>query len=76
MNKIENLLEKCKEYAFDLDFNRAKQWKSEDDSRVLVGYMPIYFPREILHAVGAMGVGVFGGSYLLIPMLCWLHSGQ
>ncbi|HJN63715.1 MAG: benzoyl-CoA reductase subunit C [Parcubacteria group bacterium] len=62
MNKIENLLEKCKEYAFDLDFNRAKQWKSEDDSRVLVGYMPIYFPREILHAVGAMGVGVFGGG--------------
>ena len=62
MNKLENLLGKCKEYAFDLDFNRAKQWKAESEDRVLVGYMPIYFPREILHAVGAMGVGIFGGG--------------
>ena len=41
---------------------RAKDWKEEKEGRVLVGYMPIYFPREILHAAGAMPVGIFGGG--------------
>ena len=45
-----NLISVCKELAFDLDFKYAKSWKSEQADRVLVGYMPIYFPREIVHA--------------------------
>ena len=52
MNKLENLIVKCKEYAFDLDFNRAKQWKVESEDRVLVGYMPIYFQRNNLLSFG------------------------
>ena len=52
----------CKFQAFDLNFTRAKEWKLEKDGRVLVGYMPIYFPREIIHAAGGMAVGIFGGG--------------
>ena len=46
--------------AFDLEFKKAKAWKAEDDSRVLVGFMPIYFPREIAHAANGLAVGILG----------------
>jgi len=62
MRKLNELIKECKEHAFDLNFTRAKNWKEEKEGRVLVGYMPIYFPREIIHAAGAMPVGIFGGS--------------
>lgn len=62
MKNLEELIKECKEYAFDLNFTKAKEWKSEKPGRVLVGYMPIYFPREIIHAAGGMPVGIFGGG--------------
>lgn len=62
MNSLEDLIEKCKELAFDLHFTRAREWKAEDKSRVIVGYMPIYFPREIVHAAGGLAVGILGGG--------------
>ena len=62
MKTLDELIKECKSYAFDLHFNRAKEWKEEKEGRVLVGYMPIYFPREIIHAAGAMPVGIFGGG--------------
>ncbi|GMT43980.1 MAG: R-phenyllactate dehydratase small subunit [bacterium] len=62
MKDLNELVNDCKHHAFDLNFTRAKKWKEEKEGRVLVGYMPIYFPREILHAAGAMPVGIFGGG--------------
>ncbi len=62
MKNLTELIDECKQYAFDLNFSRAKNWKEEKEDRVLVGYMPIYFPREIIHAAGAMPVGIFGGG--------------
>ncbi|MCB9365465.1 MAG: 2-hydroxyacyl-CoA dehydratase [Flavobacteriales bacterium] len=62
MKDLKVLIEECKEHAFDLNFTRAKNWKEEKEGRVLVGYMPIYFPREIIHAAGGMLVGIFGGG--------------
>jgi len=62
MRSLESILKESKELAFDLNFSRAKQWKNEKEGRVLVGYMPIYFPREIIHAAGALPVGIFGGG--------------
>ncbi len=62
MKDLNEFVNDCKHHAFDLNFTRAKKWKEEKEGRVLVGYMPIYFPREILHAAGAMPVGIFGGG--------------
>ena len=62
MSKLKELTTKCEELAFDLNFNAAKKWKSEKEDRVLVGYMPIYFPREIVHAVEGLAVGIMGGG--------------
>lgn len=62
MSKLKELTTKCEELAFDLNFKAAKKWKSEKEDRVLVGYMPIYFPREIVHAVEGLAVGIMGGG--------------
>ncbi len=62
MKTLKEIIDICKFQAFDLNFTRAKEWKLEKDGRVLVGYMPIYFPREIIHAAGGMAVGIFGGG--------------
>ena len=62
MKNLNELIEDCKQHAFDLNFTKAKEWKKAKEGRVLVGFMPIYFPREILHAAGAMPVGIFGGG--------------
>jgi len=62
MRNLSELIDECKFHAFDLNFTKAKEWKEAKDDRVLVGYMPIYFPREIIHAAGAMPIGIFGGG--------------
>ncbi|MBK9283000.1 MAG: benzoyl-CoA reductase subunit C [Sphingobacteriaceae bacterium] len=62
MEKLSEIINECKKLSFDLNFTRAKRWKSEQSGRAIVGYMPIYFPREIAHAAGALPVGIFGGG--------------
>lgn len=62
MKDLTELIDECRFHAFDLNFSKAKQWKEKEEGRVLVGYMPIYFPREIIHAAGGMPVGIFGGG--------------
>ncbi len=62
MKTLEEILKFCEDVSFDLNFTHAKKWKDEKEGRVIVGYMPIYFPREIIHAAGGMAVGIFGGG--------------
>ena len=50
MKSLDTILKECEELAFDLNFTRAKKWKAEKKDRVIVGYLPIYVPREIIHA--------------------------
>ncbi len=62
MDTPDVIIRKCEELAFDLNFTRAKEWKAQDASRVLVGNMPIYFPRELVHAANGLCVGILGGG--------------
>ena len=58
--RLLTLLEECKTLAFDLNFTYAKEWKAKSKYRILVGYLPIYVPREIIHAANGMPVGIIG----------------
>lgn len=60
MAHLNKILEYCREAAFDLHFKKAKKWKSEYKGRIIAGYFPIYFPREIIHAVNGLAVGIMG----------------
>lgn len=64
MNKIEKIIQESKEIIDDLNFTFAKQWKKEDKTRVLIGYFPVYFPREIVRAVNGLAVGIMGAGDL------------
>jgi benzoyl-CoA reductase subunit C len=46
----------------DLNFVAAREWKAVDPERKVVGYMPIYVPREIIHAAGMLPLGIVGGG--------------
>ena len=46
----------------DLHFSSAREWKSAVPGRKVIGYMPIYVPREIIHAVGMLPLGIVGGG--------------
>jgi benzoyl-CoA reductase subunit C len=46
----------------DLSFTGARQWKAGAPERKVVGYMPIYVPREIIHAAGFLPLGIVGGG--------------
>jgi len=46
----------------DLSFTAARQWKTVAPDRKVIGYMPIYVPREIIHAAGFLPLGILGGG--------------
>lgn len=45
----------------DLDFTAVKEWKQRTGGKV-IGFMPVYVPRELIHAAGALPVGVMGAG--------------
>ena len=46
---------------YDLDFKSVKRWKEKTGGHA-IGFMPVYAPREIVHAAGAMPVGIVGAG--------------
>lgn len=62
MRPLKEIITRSKELAFDLNFASAKQWKAEEDSRILLGYLPIYFPRELVYAANGLAVGIMGAG--------------
>ena len=61
-HRLNAILEECKALAFDLNFTAAKDWKKAGKDRLLVGYLPIYIPREVVHAANGLAVGIMGGG--------------
>lgn len=46
----------------DLDFGAVRRWLEEKPGRKAIGYLPVYVPREIIHACGMLPVGIHGGG--------------
>ena len=59
---VHDIVKRSEALFEDLDFNAVKQWKAAVPGRKAIGYMPIYVPREIIHAAGMLPVGIFGGG--------------
>jgi benzoyl-CoA reductase subunit C len=56
------IVERCQALFDDLDLGAVKQWKAAAPGRKAIGYMPIYVPRELVHAAGMLSVGILGGG--------------
>ncbi len=59
---VKEIVAYCQDLFEDLDFTRAREWKAAQPGRKVIGYMPVYVPREIIHAAGMLPLGVLGGG--------------
>ena len=64
MNKpsTADIVERCQALFEDLNFTAAREWKEAEPGRKVIGYMPVYVPREIIHAAGMLPLGILGGG--------------
>ena len=58
----ENMARRCEELWLDFDFEYVRRWKAADPSRRVMGYLPIYVPRPLIHGAGMLPVGIMGGG--------------
>lgn len=61
MSETRELVEQCKVLYEDLSFDSVKKWKERTGGRA-IGFMPVYAPRELVHAAGMLPVGIMGGG--------------
>jgi benzoyl-CoA reductase subunit C len=59
---VKEIVDCCQEMFEDLNFTQARQWKEAKAGRKVIGYMPVYVPREIIHAAGMLPLGILGGG--------------
>ena len=62
ISPTQRIVERCQQLFEDLDFTAVKQWKAAVPGRKAIGYMPVYVPRELVHAAGMLPVGILGGG--------------
>ena len=60
--EVLQIVQRCEALFEDLHFNAVKQWKAAVPGRKAIGYMPVYVPRELIHAAGMLPVGILGGG--------------
>jgi benzoyl-CoA reductase subunit C len=56
------IVARAQELFEDLSFTAGRQWKNAAPGRKVIGYMPIYVPREIIHAANMLPLGIVGGG--------------
>jgi benzoyl-CoA reductase subunit C len=59
---ITRLVKRAEELFDDLDLKTVRAWKEAHPGAHAIGHMPIYVPREIIHAAGMLPVGILGGG--------------
>ena len=62
MSVRRNVVDWALECYHDLDFGVVRGWLEEEGGRTAAGYLPVYAPREIIHACGMLPVGIYGGG--------------
>ena len=59
---VDQIVARCLDLHEDMRFTAARAWKDAEPGRKVIGYMPIYVPREIIHAAGMLPLGIMGGG--------------
>ncbi len=62
MSTTAEIISRCQTLFEDLTFSYAREWKAAMPGRSVVGYMPFYVPRELIHAAGGLPLGILGGG--------------
>jgi benzoyl-CoA reductase subunit C len=56
------IVARCQQLFDDLDFAAPRAWKAAAPGRKVVAYMPVYVPRELVHAAGMLPLGILGAG--------------
>lgn len=59
---VAEIVAACEQTYYDLDFRAAREWKDAAPGRRVVGHVPVFAPREIVHAAGALPLGIVGAG--------------
>lgn len=60
--QLEAVLSRAEALYRDLDLESVRAWKAAAAGRRAIGYLPVYVPREIVHAAGMLPVGILGAG--------------
>ena len=58
----EAIAAECEALYYDLDSAAARRWKEAAEGRRVIGYLPVFCPREVVHAAGALPLGISGAG--------------
>ncbi len=58
----EDIVARAEALYDDLNFTAAREWKEAAPGRHVIGHLPIYVPRELIHAAGMLPLGIMGGG--------------
>ncbi|MCC7510158.1 MAG: benzoyl-CoA reductase subunit C [Planctomycetes bacterium] len=61
-SKVDALVSRAQALYEDVSFESVRRWKGQAECRKAIGFLPIYAPREVIHAAGALPVGILGGG--------------
>jgi benzoyl-CoA reductase subunit C len=61
---VQEIIIRCENLYNDMDLSYVTQWKEKNKSGA-IGYMPVYVPRELIHATGMLPVGIVGAGDML-----------
>ncbi|MCC7171300.1 MAG: benzoyl-CoA reductase subunit C [Planctomycetes bacterium] len=56
------LIERAEDLVRDTTFASVARWKQDHPGGKAIGFLPPYVPRELIHAAGALPVGILGGG--------------
>lgn len=60
-NAIQKIVERAEGHLRDLSLESVRAWKAKTGG-LAIGYMPVYVPREVLHAMQILPVGIIGAG--------------
>jgi len=59
---LQELTSRVERLYEDLDLAAVRHWKAAVPGRRAIGAMPVYVPRELIHAAGMLPVSILGGG--------------
>ncbi len=62
VTEADEIVRRCEALYADLSLSAVKSWKASHPGRPAIGLLPIYVPRELVHASGALPVSILGGG--------------
>ncbi len=60
--ELEAIIQRIRDVSEDPELKVVQEWRAAHPDAPLVGFLPAYAPREIIHAAGGLAVGIWGGG--------------